>query len=933
MMRLRIGVVALFLLFVPSLKAQTMVSKPIPFSYELSSNEIWNFSQDQSGYIWVATTSGVARYDGHRLVTVRNDYRNPSILADNDVTIVRDGGKYLWIGTRKGITLMEKSRYSLFSPQNEELQTVNASEIVVQGDNIWINGTYNHIFKCDKDGKLLKKFIVREDLNDNNTSISINNLYVDREGKLWACLGVSGVAYYDATKDRFVKTPITESLDAFLIYQDNRGHYWISGWEEGLYEFDAQMSMVRHHRIVNKGTGKEDLPFFSIVQDDAFGYLWLLSFNSLYAFNTEGGQFTSVDLSDIIKTHKMYTRIFKDRDGNLWLSSYDNSFIISFDKARVRNYTLPQITNLRGWDANLLDLGIDDDGMMWLAQDRFGLCLYDIQHDKLELKEGVRQAGNIKLKKSRSHNAFWLSSALSSEIHRYYREGWEVKPTVSYDLLKQDPQSGEITQMQEDADGNLWIQTSRQKLFVCAEEKIHKLKDTDGPVDYLMSDKEGRIWGITADGAICQFVLKAGIERTVLSHHTSLKGNANTRTAQIDDDGRIWLITNMGAVYQTDPRKAILTEVDIDHLLDDCTPLQILTDKDYMWIVSNKKIVKYYYQSKGYEIFSTNDENIEISQFKNRSAILDGHGGLYAGGHNGFIHIVKETDENRKHWKYEPEVSDITIGNQRQILLDDRNTRDKVVLTPGARNIEIFFSSYSYGIGQGPRIAYMLEGFDKDWVSLNPEKYSAFYNKLDDGTYRMRLKYEYEPGRWSESKVVLTIIQEPAWYETWWAYTLYSLIILGLAYLLLTTPFEMSKLRRRVEELMKKTHHHQIIMSKVSDVAPMNDGDEQLLKCLIAEIEANLTESEYDLTTLATSLGMSKSTLNRKVKALTDMTPSDFINSIRMKRACQLLLNSQLSVSEIAYTVGFTNPKYFTKCFKKELDCTPSEYKQQHKGD
>ena len=77
---------------------------------------------------------------------------------------------------------------------------------------------------------------------------------------------------------------------------------------------------------------------------------------------------------------------------------------------------------------------------------------------------------------------------------------------------------------------------------------------------------------------------------------------------------------------------------------------------------------------------------------------------------------------------------------------------------------------------------------------------------------------------------------------------------------------------------------------------------------------------------LSKALLMSRVALYKKLLSLTGKAPLDFIRTIRMKRAAQLLEKTQMTVSEIAYEVGFSNPKYFTKYFKKEFNTLPSEY-------
>lgn len=90
-------------------------------------------------------------------------------------------------------------------------------------------------------------------------------------------------------------------------------------------------------------------------------------------------------------------------------------------------------------------------------------------------------------------------------------------------------------------------------------------------------------------------------------------------------------------------------------------------------------------------------------------------------------------------------------------------------------------------------------------------------------------------------------------------------------------------------------------------------------------VESRLSDSELGVEDLAADMNLSRVQLYRKVKALTDSTPIELLRTARLNRAYQLLLTSELSVSEIAYTVGFTSPSYFTKCFKDEYGKVPGE--------
>jgi len=97
-------------------------------------------------------------------------------------------------------------------------------------------------------------------------------------------------------------------------------------------------------------------------------------------------------------------------------------------------------------------------------------------------------------------------------------------------------------------------------------------------------------------------------------------------------------------------------------------------------------------------------------------------------------------------------------------------------------------------------------------------------------------------------------------------------------------------------------------------------------------VEKNLAEYEFDVESLAHQLALSRRQLFRKFKAVAGCTPNVFIRDIRLKRAAQLLRDSGMTVSEIIYAVGFSDPKYFRNIFRERFGVLPGEYNKQPKS-
>jgi len=107
--------------------------------------------------------------------------------------------------------------------------------------------------------------------------------------------------------------------------------------------------------------------------------------------------------------------------------------------------------------------------------------------------------------------------------------------------------------------------------------------------------------------------------------------------------------------------------------------------------------------------------------------------------------------------------------------------------------------------------------------------------------------------------------------------------------------------------------------------------DEKLLKSALEIVEKNMNVPEFSVEDFSHDMYMNRVTLYRKILSITGKTPIEFIRSIRLKRAAQLLEKSGLSIGEIAYEVGFNNPKNFTKFFKEEFKMLPSKYTSNRK--
>jgi len=150
----------------------------------------------------------------------------------------------------------------------------------------------------------------------------------------------------------------------------------------------------------------------------------------------------------------------------------------------------------------------------------------------------------------------------------------------------------------------------------------------------------------------------------------------------------------------------------------------------------------------------------------------------------------------------------------------------------------------------------------------------------------------------------------------------------------ISKPFNIDILKLKIAKIIEKQKNFQNkFKKKVVDISLSDmeivSMDEKFVQKAVSIVEKNMSNPDFLVEDLYKEMGMSRIYFYKKILALTDKTPSEFIRFIRLKRAADLLEKSQLFVNEVAYQVGFNEPKYFRKYFKEEFGVTPNEYKKK----
>lgn len=147
----------------------------------------------------------------------------------------------------------------------------------------------------------------------------------------------------------------------------------------------------------------------------------------------------------------------------------------------------------------------------------------------------------------------------------------------------------------------------------------------------------------------------------------------------------------------------------------------------------------------------------------------------------------------------------------------------------------------------------------------------------------------------------------------------------------ITKPFPIDLLILKIKNILdgreRFQKQFQLIPNLDSSKIKATSEDEKFLSQAIASVEQSIDNPDFQVHDLVKDIGMSRTLVFEKFKALIGQTPNDFIQTIRLKRAAQLLLETDYKISEIGYMVGYNNPKYFSKCFQKQFGNSPSTYR------
>lgn len=192
----------------------------------------------------------------------------------------------------------------------------------------------------------------------------------------------------------------------------------------------------------------------------------------------------------------------------------------------------------------------------------------------------------------------------------------------------------------------------------------------------------------------------------------------------------------------------------------------------------------------------------------------------------------------------------------------------------------------------------------------------------DDGTYLIELEKTVPGGRWSQP-LRDKAEHQPAW--VWLAMVLLLTVISSLVCYILMLRRQRERFLQQIKESASpevKTVPQEALTEPTSADKPENEW----LKQSITQVEAHIDDESYTVEQLSKDMCMSRMTFYRKIQSATGQTPTEFMRTIRLRRAAVLLSKGHMSVTEISYATGFSSVSYFSRCFRKMFGVPPTQY-------
>lgn len=777
------------------------------------SNEITTLFKSRNGYVWIGTDHGLYRYDGYQFKTYKNTITTPRLFTSNNIrSITEDANGNLWIGTTHGLNFLDVHTGNIRQYHFTDYSNCDyvGQLLITSKGQLWV-GTeggiyiYNNVedafkFYCDQVG------------NSRVPHCAIKWLCEDSKGYIWVGTWDRGLFRYNPNKTWYEMPKFNDANSAHTIISDKYGKLWVGTWGKGLYRidnpYDTGKPLAFHNYMENTTSGNLLSNYISsLILPNDNGQMWISTRKGLTLCSFDEKEAT---LTAFPQEKEPYAGFFKygvntivdAGNGNLILSAnYRGMAFAHYEQNKIVQNSIEQHLD----EGNSIHcVYYDSHNRLWIGLEKHGVMLYDSEHHTLQksqdfpLTDKYYSAGDI--------NSF-AETRKGDMIVCTTRGGMIVTPsdhTLSPYILNRDNSpwllNNCIYSVVEDKEGNLLIGTWTGLSVRYTNGKGCHI-DTDSllsslHITYIMIAKDESIWMTTSDGGILRAKGNVhnpkSIKVTAYSQplNSELPINDAVRILQ-DKQGRIWACSLDMGLMQYDTQQDGFVCVNQKYSIPDDAIYSMEESPDgALWLSSRLKLARLVVGKDGNVqsiCFYTNISSFDILHFNQRGASTSSRNGTLCFASLGGFTTLNSRDFKEDKGSTPCVITDIKIFNQSLEQFADKerdhisNTlppyTDNITLDPSHNDINIEFSSLNYINPNECRFAYILEGYDKEWIFTEPGKHSAYYSNLPPGMYNFRVRAADSDGGWSKEDKVLTIVVLPPLWLRWWALLIYLAVI------------------------------------------------------------------------------------------------------------------------------------------------------------
>ena len=384
-------------------------------------------------------------------------------------------------------------------------------------------------------------------------------------------------------------------------------------------------------------------------------------------------------------------------------------------------------------------------------------------------------------------------------------------------------------------------------------------------------------------------------------------------------DGTVWIGGWQGQVWRYDAKKRtlILDEVASTNNSD---PVNGIASDAHgaLWILTDKQIKIYDRKSGHVRIITNKNKSVNITKFHGICRNEDGS--IKVTATDGILTLRNNLQPGNGRIGLTAVIKD----GEREYLSPSTTS---ITIPASVTNTSLMFSTFDHVNTSEIVISYRING--GKWIGLPPGTNVVQLTALRKGTYTVDVKSN-DVDNWGEYATSITIEQLPAWWETWWAYLMYIVSVVCVIVAIDRSYVRYRNAKRKVAELQKRIEQllldRDVKIETVVDKITDNNQDREFIERAIELVRLHLSDSGYDVAQFASDLCMSRATLYRMFASTTGQKPLEFMRSIRLKQAGELLRTDKtLSVQTVATLTGFASVSNFVKRFREMYGINPSQ--------